>query len=35
MRSHVCKDAAQLGVGLSSMGNFEDVKNWFSASCYS
>ena len=30
----VCEDAAQLGVGLCRMGNFEGVKNWFLASCY-
>ena len=35
MRSDVCEDAVQLGVGLCRMGNFEGVKNWFLASCYS
>ena len=32
--SYVCKDAAQLGVGLYRMGNLVYVKNWFLISCY-
>ena len=31
----VCEDVAQLGVRLCRMGNFEGVKIWFLASCYS